>query len=229
MAEEPRLFLRSALFGIAIGVIYWLVTREVAGTVLLGAFGLASMYLAGMLFGRWRGTGGRLDWQPRRLIGLETLDGEPRLIPEPTRFPGPSLAPLLAGVGLALVALGLPWGPGFFVVAIPFLLLAASSWYRAAVAEFPGGTTRPPTLEAILPDDEGSVSSTSVTAESQGAGSGTPSSAVVSPESASPAAVSSRRSLVYVLLAMVVVAGVLSAPRREQPTAGDPPRHPRAS
>ena len=78
MAEEPRLFLRSALFGIVMAVIYWLVTRDIVGTVLLGAFGLSAMFMTAILFRRWRAAGGQLDPQPQRLLGLETLDESAR-------------------------------------------------------------------------------------------------------------------------------------------------------
>ena len=36
MPEEIRFFVRTAAFGVAIGVIYWLVSNESAGTVMLG-------------------------------------------------------------------------------------------------------------------------------------------------------------------------------------------------
>ena len=142
MAEEPRLFFRSAVFGLVVAAIYWLVSGEVAGTILLGAFGLAGVLLTGVLLRAWRSQGGHLRLQPGRLVGLETIDDAQRVVPEVERFPSPGLAPLLGGLGLTLAGLSLAWGPAFIIVALPLLLLAALSWYRSAVREYPGSGQR---------------------------------------------------------------------------------------
>ena len=42
LPEEIRFFGRSTLFGIGIAIVYWFVIYEVAGTVLLLAFGIGS-------------------------------------------------------------------------------------------------------------------------------------------------------------------------------------------
>lgn len=138
MAEEPRIFFRSAIFGLVVAALYWWATREIAGTILLGAFGMTGVLLTSVLVRAWRSGGGRLQWHPRRLIGLETVEGVHRVVPEVTRFPSAGLAPLLGGIGLSLAGLSLAWGPAFIIVALPLLLLAAYSWYQAAVREYPG-------------------------------------------------------------------------------------------
>ncbi|HXG40643.1 MAG TPA: hypothetical protein VNJ28_06840, partial [Candidatus Limnocylindrales bacterium] len=40
--EETRLFVRLAAYGLGIGLIYWFVSYETAGTVLLVGFGLGA-------------------------------------------------------------------------------------------------------------------------------------------------------------------------------------------
>ena len=42
MADEVRLFGRLSLYALVVGTIYWFVSYEVAGTVLLLGFGLAT-------------------------------------------------------------------------------------------------------------------------------------------------------------------------------------------
>jgi hypothetical protein len=51
MPEEVRFFGRSAAFAIVVGIIYWFVSYETAGTVLLLAFGLAGVIATWLL---WR-------------------------------------------------------------------------------------------------------------------------------------------------------------------------------
>ncbi len=223
MAEEPRLFLRSALFGILMAAIYWLVSGDIAGTVLLGAFGLSAMFLAAILFGRWRAAGGELDTRPQRLLGLETLDESSRIIPEVTRFPSPGLAPLLAGIGVSLAALSLPWGPGFFVAALPFLLLAAWSWYRAAFWEFPGWARRAEESEAsaVPADARPEAPTTTPAAPLQPTESKPdPTESTPDPTESTPDPTESKlsggavgRSALWFALATVVVIGVIVAPR----------------
>ena len=161
MAEEPRIFFRSAVFGLVVMALYWWTSQEVAGTILLGAFGLTGVLLATLLYRAWRAHGGEPDWRPRRLLGLETIEDAQRVVPEVTRFPSPGLAPLLGGLGLALALLSLAWGPAFIIVALPLLLLASISWYRAAVREYPGW--RPAPEPAPSPDQAAVNAPASVT------------------------------------------------------------------
>jgi len=145
MAEEPRIFFRSAIFGLVVAALYWWASGEIAGTILLGAFGMAGVLLTSVLFSSWRSEGGHVRWRPQELLGLETADPAHRVVSEVTRFPSPGLAPLLGGLGLSLALLSLAWGPAFIIVALPLLILAAISWYRAAVREYPGPRPAPET------------------------------------------------------------------------------------
>ncbi len=153
MPEERRLFVRSFLFALVVATIYWVVSYDYVGTVLLGGFSLASLVAFSMLRGgepsrdRERtssaGQGGPvgriLDW-----IGTTERPGEERPFEdEGGRIPVGSLAPVLIGVGIALIGLGLVFGLWSIVAgAIPFLL-GAREWLREASAE----------LRAVAADD----------------------------------------------------------------------------
>jgi hypothetical protein len=138
--EEIRFFGRSALFGLAIGVAYWFLTYETAGTVLLLAFGSGSL-LAALAFRL--GLGRRPPAEARPGIARRALAWL-RLAPEglqgpflrdPTRLPGSSLAPIVTGVGIALAALGLIYGLWLVAVGAAVMLIGGAAWLREAAAE----------------------------------------------------------------------------------------------
>src|SRR5207253_7525749 len=58
MVEEVAFFIRSAIYGSAVGAVYWFLTYEDAGSILLVGMGLATVVVALVLwFGldrRWR-------------------------------------------------------------------------------------------------------------------------------------------------------------------------------
>lgn len=113
---EVWLFIGMAAFGLLLGTVYWFVTYEPAGTVLLGGFGVAAAVAAALLVAK-RVPG----------AGREPDAGADEHAP-------PSLAgwgPLVAGLGLAVVGLGLILGP---VLAIPGALIAIAggrAWLAA--------------------------------------------------------------------------------------------------
>ncbi len=135
MPEEIRFFLRTAVFGLAIAVVYWFRSYDAVGTVMLGGFGVAGAFLA-VVFVRslrargWHPTGRLSAW-----LGLGDTAGSP-LGGEPTRYPAPGCAPIACGLGLALVALGAVYGPPPVLVAAPFLAFGGWTWLMAAVAEY---------------------------------------------------------------------------------------------
>ncbi len=155
MPEETRLFLRSFLFAFVVAVVYWFVSYDFAGTILLGAFSLASLFAFAIIRSeepakdtrrterseQGEGIVGHvMDW-----VGTTEQPGMERPFDdERGRIPVASVAPVAVGVGVALIAFGLIFGPwGVVAGAIP-LLLGLREWIGEASAE----------LAAIDVDDE---------------------------------------------------------------------------
>ena len=122
---EVTLFARMATFGIVVGAVYWFLTYEAAGTVLLSAFGLASglaavaVYVGGRLAGRRPGAEGPAASSP--------ADAEP--------IPRPGWAPLGIALGLGGVALGAAFGPWLAIAGALVAVRSAKSWLDTAVEE----------------------------------------------------------------------------------------------
>ena len=136
MAEELRFFLRIALFAGLIGAIYWFVSYEIAGTILLLALG-ASAALFVATIGSLRRSA-RSDVVPedggpalkakvglKRLVGFEE-DSDPAahtpLETEEEPVAHTSAWPILTSTTGLLLGVGLLYGPWFWV---PGLALAA--------------------------------------------------------------------------------------------------------
>jgi hypothetical protein len=138
--EEIRFFGRIGLFGLAIGVAYWFLTYETAGTVLLLAFASASL-LAAVALGRGLGRRPSGEARPgvlRRAIAWLRL--APERLPgpflrDPTRLPGSSLAPVVMGAGIALAALGLVYGIWLVALGAALMVFGGAAWLREAAAE----------------------------------------------------------------------------------------------
>jgi hypothetical protein len=135
MPEEIRLFLRTAGFGFVIAIVYWAVSGEVLGTILLLAFGLAGAFLVVLLVTQLRAGGRRLTGRPWRWLGLDAEDTPP-LGAEPARYPSGGWAPLAGGLGLSIAILAAVYGAAFLVLATPLLLFAARTWLHRASAEY---------------------------------------------------------------------------------------------
>jgi hypothetical protein len=136
MPEEIRFLGRSALFGIVLGTIYWFVAYEPAGTILLVGFGVAGALIAVGLAVRARSRGvlpggqSPLGWF---LFGPE--DDRSPFGEDPDRLPNVTSAPLFIGIGFALAALALAFGPWFLLAAAPPIAVGGWSWIAAIVAE----------------------------------------------------------------------------------------------
>jgi hypothetical protein len=127
MPEEIKFFGRLSLFALIAGTIYWFVSYEVAGTVLLIGFGFATGTAFLVL---WRS--GRKEG-PAEIHAPNLPDGPfgDESAPIPTR----SAAPLALGFGVAVMALAGAFGPWFLIAgAVPFLL-GATDWLRSASRE----------------------------------------------------------------------------------------------
>jgi hypothetical protein len=135
MPEEVRLWLRTAGFGLAIAVVYWFVSYEIAGTLLLVGFGLGGAFLAVFSATSLRRAGHHVQGPPWTWIGLASPDAPNVLTDEESRLPSASFAPLAIGLAIAIAALGLVYGLWLVVAALPLLAIGARAWYREASAE----------------------------------------------------------------------------------------------
>ncbi|HET7028212.1 MAG TPA: cytochrome c oxidase subunit 4 [Candidatus Limnocylindrales bacterium] len=130
--EEARFFGRSAVFALVIAVVYWFVSYEWAGSVLLFGFGLASAVMALFL---GRAAAGQVA-RRREADPGDGADGP--FGDESGPIPNPTFAPIVFAAGLALVALGLAFGPWLFLAAVMPIVLGATSWLGSANAEWRG-------------------------------------------------------------------------------------------
>jgi hypothetical protein len=130
---EARFFLFVGGFGLVLGVIYWFVSYELAGTVLLGGFGVG----AGILGLRMRverpagRRGGRRDVEPEEGPG----GGETPFRDDSGRLPEETLAPLALGLGIALALTAVVFGPWLLVAGIVPLAWGAWTWLAGAREE----------------------------------------------------------------------------------------------
>jgi hypothetical protein len=127
VAEEIAVFARSAVYFGAIGTIYWFLTYEVAGSMLLAGSALASAFVAIVLR-----LGVRGEHPPAEATqpGPDGPFGD-----ESGRLPANTAAPLGVGLGLALVVLGLVFTGALALAGSILLLLASREWLRAVMAE----------------------------------------------------------------------------------------------
>ena len=125
LSPEVTLFARMATFGIVVGAVYWFLTYEVAGTVLLSAFGLASALAAVAVY-----VGGRFAGRRSRADGAAAASP-----PEAEPVPRPGWAPLGIALGLGAVALGAAFGPWLAIAGALVAVRSAKSWLDTAVEE----------------------------------------------------------------------------------------------
>lgn len=125
MPEELRVFVRAAAYIGLVTAIYWFVSHESAGTLLLGAlFAAAILFvIVGRAFGR------RTDAR-RRLVDVVAFtdegDGPPPLEIEEEPVVTTSPWPLIGAGAALLIGLGLLYGPWLW---IPGAGLALSVFY----------------------------------------------------------------------------------------------------
>jgi len=137
VAEEPRFFVRIALYTGGIGVVYWFVSYEAAGSLLLAflfggaAFGAAAAGALVRARRRERGPGeGPLD-AVERAVGFAQHPGDERsgpleLVPE--ALPPNSIWPPFAAAAMLLIGLGLIYGAWFYLPGACLAGVAAWRW-----------------------------------------------------------------------------------------------------
>jgi hypothetical protein len=141
--QEARFFLFLSAFGIVVGVIYWFVSYESAGTVLLFGFGAATGLLGLRLVAdpasrvvRERVRVRDAGTIPREEgAGAGTGGVDRPFLDETGRLPDETIAPFAIGLGVAIAATGLIFGPAPVAVGVLPLAWGAWAWLSGARAE----------------------------------------------------------------------------------------------
>ena len=135
MAEEFRIFLRTGLYIAGAGLVYWLVSYEAAGTVLLVALLLA--IVAFLAVGVAFAGGGMADDETRigilgrvnRVIGFHErpdatapLEGGPELIPLSSAWP------VVTAAAMVVIGLGLIFGAWLTIPGVALLAMGGLGW-----------------------------------------------------------------------------------------------------
>jgi hypothetical protein len=136
--EEPRFFLRNALYSLIAGTIYWFVSYEWIGTILLAFVVFGAGFFAAAVGTMLRGDHGksaprrtrsRVIGGLNRAIGFEDSRDDsgfgPLAIEEEPISPS-SVWPVLAAIAALLIGLGLIHGAWFWLPGV--LLGATTTW-----------------------------------------------------------------------------------------------------
>jgi hypothetical protein len=136
-SQETKVFLLMAAFGLIVATIYWFVSYEAAGTVLLAGFGLATGVIAVLLAASdptarrpARDGGVALDARGTTVGGTSGVDRP--FADESGRLPRETVAPFAVGAGVALAATGLIFGLAPIIVGVLPLAWGAWSWLTSA-------------------------------------------------------------------------------------------------
>lgn len=147
--QETRVFLLMAAFGIGIGVIYWFLAYEVAGTILLLAFGVASGLIAVRLVAdpaaavvRGRAHDRPTATEDAPAAGTGEIDRP--FADETGRLPAPTIAPFALGLGIATAATSIVFGPAPLIVGLLPTAWGAWSWLTSAREELDATDREPP-------------------------------------------------------------------------------------
>src|SRR5438445_13404686 len=112
MRSAGRIFMVLAAMAVVAAVAYALISKELAGAVMLGVFSVALLYIATVLEHAGPYDHAEVD-----------EDAEPELGPE-HMLPG-SIWPLVMAVGAAAILLGIKFAPGLLGICAGIFLLAA--------------------------------------------------------------------------------------------------------
>jgi hypothetical protein len=133
--EEVWFFLRIAAYAIFIGTVYWFVSYEAAGTMLLYGFGIAAGF--GTLILLFGARGRRRTGEPSPEPGTEPgLEPDGPFGDESGRIPSPTLAPFAVGLGAALLGVGLILGPWLIGLGLIVFAWGGLDWLFAAGREY---------------------------------------------------------------------------------------------
>ena len=115
-SPEVRLLASMAVFGLLVGTAYWFLTYEVAGTLLLIGFGIAS------------GIGAAIILERRHARAAMPREGAPAM-------PRPGWAPFVVALGLGGVVLGVVFGPWLAIGGILLSVFGGWIWLSTAMTE----------------------------------------------------------------------------------------------
>ena len=138
--QETRVFLLMAAFGIAIGVVYWFLAYEVAGSILLLAFGVATGLIGARLVADPAAATVRRRARERPAPTTDAPGGGTGSIDRPFgdesgRLPAETIAPFVLGLGVATAATAVVFGPAPLIVGVLPIAWGARSWLTSARAE----------------------------------------------------------------------------------------------
>ena len=131
MPEEVRFFVRIAIFTVAIATIYWFVSYEEAGTMLLAGIIAGAVVFTGIVVTVVRAARPR-SGAPKQLLGFDETGAERPLGLTEDVFPAMSAWPLILSVGACLVGVGLIYGAWLWIPGVALALSAAWGWLTEA-------------------------------------------------------------------------------------------------
>ena len=115
-SAEVGILATMSVFGLLVGTAYWFLTYEVAGTLLLIGFGIATGVGAAVIVAQ----AGAPPEAPRE---------------EASPIPGPGWAPFGLGLGLGGLALGAVFGPWLAIGGILMAVVGGWVWLSTAMVE----------------------------------------------------------------------------------------------
>jgi hypothetical protein len=158
MTDEAGILLRVSIFGLVAAVIYWFLSYEAFGTVALLLLGAGPGFAGLVLIQEQRQRGGTGETRAnalRRLAGIPPQDppGPEDLEAEDLGvLPLPTIWPLAASLGVAMLLTGLIYGLWLVILGLGLLLYAVWGWLAVVNRENRYGrvqaTTSPPSPQA---------------------------------------------------------------------------------
>jgi hypothetical protein len=138
--QETRVFLLMSAFGIGVGVVYWFLAYEVAGTILLLAFGAATGLIGVRLVADPTAATVRRNARERSAPTTDAPGGGTGNVDRPFadesgRLPSATIAPFVLGLGIATAATAVVFGPAPLIVGALPIAWGAWSWLTSARAE----------------------------------------------------------------------------------------------
>jgi Cytochrome c oxidase subunit IV len=141
MTDEAGILLRVSIFGFVAAVIYWFLSYEAFGTVALLLLGAGPGFAGLVLIQEQRQRGGTGESRAnalRRLAGIPPQDPAERKDLEAEDLgvlPLPTIWPLAASLGVAVLFTGLIYGLWLVILGIGLLIYAAWGWLAAVNRE----------------------------------------------------------------------------------------------
>jgi hypothetical protein len=138
--QETRVFLLMSVFGLVVGIVYWFVSYEVAGTILLIGFGLATGVISVRLAADPGSAQVRTVSRDRAATAADAPGGGTGGIDRPFadetgRLPAETIAPFALGLGVAVAATAVVFGPAPLIVGALPSAWGAWSWLGAVREE----------------------------------------------------------------------------------------------